>query len=203
LTAPELPDRKKVVGFRVTEEEALARKNQRKLLELLGKLEWDNLFDYKIERTRIGDTCYTSPMSDLGLTHVAFLVKDIERSIAFYAKYAAMKVVHRRDDEKSKVAWIGDHTRPFVIVLVESREAAAEEPLGPFGHLGVAVESRAEVERLAGEARREGILAREPKDSGPPVGYWTFIADPDGNMLELSYGQEVAFTEQSARTRPK
>jgi len=140
-------------------------------------------------------------MSDLGLTHVAFIVKDLERSIAFYARYAGMAVVHRRGEGASQVAWISDHTRPFVIVLVQSNEAAAESPLGPFGHLGVAVQSRAEVDRLADEARREGILVREPLDSGPPVGYWTFIADPDGNMLELSFGQEVALTEELMRTR--
>jgi catechol 2,3-dioxygenase-like lactoylglutathione lyase family enzyme len=140
-------------------------------------------------------------MSDLGLTHVAFLVKDIEKSIAFYGKYAGMKVVHRRGDEKSKVAWIGDHTRPFVIVLVQAKDAPDEAALGPFGHLGVAVASRAEVDRFAEEAKHEGILARPPTDSGPPVGYWTFISDPDGNMLELSFGQEVALTENSARER--
>ncbi len=135
---------------------------------------------------------------DLGLTHVAFLVRDIEKSIAFYAKYAGMAVVHRRG-EASQVAWISDHTRPFVIVLIQSQEAGAESPLGPFGHLGVAVASREEVDRLAAEAEREGILQREPTDSGPPVGYWTFIGDPDGNTLELSFGQEVALTEQSVR----
>ena len=138
-------------------------------------------------------------MSDLGFTHVAFLVKDIEKSIAFYAKYAGMEVVHRRGEGGSQVAWIGDHTRPFVIVLVQAAGAPAEAPLGPFGHLGVAVKSRAEVDRFADLARHEGILARPPTDSGPPVGYWTFIADPDGNMLELSFGQEVALTEGAAR----
>jgi len=140
-------------------------------------------------------------MSDLGLTHVALVIKDIDNSIAFYGKYAGMRVVHRRGDGPSQVAWISDHTRPFVIVLVQSAGAPAETPLGPFGHLGVAVGTRAEVDRLADAARREGILARAPTDSGPPVGYWTFIADPDGNMLELSFGQQVAFTEEQARSR--
>jgi catechol 2,3-dioxygenase-like lactoylglutathione lyase family enzyme len=140
-------------------------------------------------------------MSDLGLTHIAFVVKDLERSIAFYEKYAAMRVVHRRFEHGTHVAWISDHTRPFVIVLLESADLPRETPLGPLGHLGVGVASRADVDRLADEARREGILAREPTDSGPPVGYWAFVADPDGNMLELSFGQEVGLAEQSARMR--
>jgi hypothetical protein len=33
-------------------EEFIARRRQRRLLELMGKLEWDNSFDYKAERSR-------------------------------------------------------------------------------------------------------------------------------------------------------
>ena len=33
-------------------EEFIARRKQRKLLDLMGKLEWDNAFDYKAERSR-------------------------------------------------------------------------------------------------------------------------------------------------------
>ena len=33
-------------------EEFIARRRQKRLLELMGKLEWDKGFDYKAERTR-------------------------------------------------------------------------------------------------------------------------------------------------------
>ena len=33
-------------------EEFIARRRQKRLLELMGKLEWDDGFDYKAERTR-------------------------------------------------------------------------------------------------------------------------------------------------------
>ena len=33
-------------------EEFIARRKQKKLLDLMGKLEWDHSFDYKSERTR-------------------------------------------------------------------------------------------------------------------------------------------------------
>lgn len=32
--------------------EFIARRRQKRLLELMGKLEWDEAFDYKAERTR-------------------------------------------------------------------------------------------------------------------------------------------------------
>jgi hypothetical protein len=34
--------------------------------------------------------------------------------------------------------------------------------------------------------------------AGDPVGYTARIADPDGHSLELSFGQEVGLTVQSA-----
>lgn len=33
-------------------EEFIARRRQKRLLELMGKLEWDTNFDYKVERSR-------------------------------------------------------------------------------------------------------------------------------------------------------
>ena len=33
-------------------EEFIARRSQKRLLELMGKLEWDDSFDYKAERSR-------------------------------------------------------------------------------------------------------------------------------------------------------
>ena len=138
-------------------------------------------------------------MSDIGLTHIALPAVDMDSSLAFYEKYAAMKVVHRRIDAESgsDVAWISDLTRPFVIVLIKAE--SVDEPLLPMAHLGVGCESREEVTRLCDEAREEGILIEGPTDSPPPVGYWALIRDPDGHTLEVSFGQEVRFTVESVR----
>jgi catechol 2,3-dioxygenase-like lactoylglutathione lyase family enzyme len=60
-------------------------------------------------------------MVDRGLTHVALPVSNLNESIAFYATYARMQVVHRRTVPTTgfEVAWMSDTTRPFVIVLSE------------------------------------------------------------------------------------
>ena len=136
-------------------------------------------------------------MPDLGLTHVAFTVRDLDASLAFYAKYAGMAVVHRRAHDSVRSAWLTDHTRPFVIVLIEGA-GVPDQPLGPFGHLGVACKSREEIDRLISEACAEGRPTRVPVDAGEPVGYVGRIADPDGNSLELSFGQEVGLAVASA-----
>jgi catechol 2,3-dioxygenase-like lactoylglutathione lyase family enzyme len=132
-------------------------------------------------------------MSDVGLTHVALPVSDLDESIAFYAAYASMQVVHRREG----VVWLSDKTRPFVIVLMETGEVA--HPLQSPAHLGVACDSRAEIDRLGERARSESRLIEGPTDYGPPVGYWAFIADPDGHVLEVSHGQDVGLAVSRSR----
>ena len=135
-------------------------------------------------------------MSDVGLTHVALPVTDLDASIAFYAKYARMEVVHQREG----AVWVSDRTRPFVIVLLVAPEV--QHPLVPVAHLGVGCETREDVDRLCELAKSEDRLIGGPNDYGPPVGYWAFIRDPDGHTLELSHGQEVNLTVGAADDTP-
>ncbi|MBS1106414.1 MAG: lactoylglutathione lyase-like lyase [Deltaproteobacteria bacterium] len=139
--------------------------------------------------------------TDVGATHVALTVADLDASIAFYARYAGMKVVHERK-ETTRVAWISDLTRPFVLVLIEVPRVSFL--LAGFNHIGVGCASRDEVDRLAAQARKDGCLALGPTDSGYPVGYWAFLRDPDGHQLEISFGQEVGIAVQAASSvRPR
>jgi catechol 2,3-dioxygenase-like lactoylglutathione lyase family enzyme len=140
------------------------------------------------------DSLVVAEPTDIGLTHVALTITNPDASIAFYEKYAAMQVVHRRIDAETHrtVVWLSDRTRPFVIVLIETDKV--DLPLRPFAHLGVGCASRDAVDRLCTAAASDGCLNSGPTDSGYPVGYWAFLSDPDGNTVELSYGQEIALT---------
>jgi catechol 2,3-dioxygenase-like lactoylglutathione lyase family enzyme len=137
-----------------------------------------------------------NPTLDIGLTHIALPVSDVDRSIEFYSKYAGMQIVHRRIDTEAGVAvvWLSDGTRPFVIVLIQKE--SVNPVLSPLAHLGVGCKSREYMDELCDLARQETVLVEEPKDSGYPIGYWAFLRDPDGHTLELSYGQEIGFTVQ-------
>lgn len=130
---------------------------------------------------------------------MALPVTDIDATTAFYTRYAGMQVVHRRAGDPSAgvgaVAWLSDLTRPFVVVCIET---LVTHTLGGWSHLGVAVASRDEVDRRAAEARAEGRPVDGPHDSGPPVGYWAIIPDPDGHHLEVAFGQEVDATVAAA-----
>ncbi|MDK9364503.1 MULTISPECIES: VOC family protein [Lelliottia] len=141
---------------------------------------------------------------DVGFTHVAFVVRDLDKSIDFYHRYAGMDVVHKREPdvpEAREVAWLSDRTRPFALVLVQA-DVVADTPLGNFGHLGVACASIEEIDQKVEMARSEGVLRKEPVQAGDPVGYFVFFADPDGNTLELSYGQRVGLEASGSGTEP-
>jgi catechol 2,3-dioxygenase-like lactoylglutathione lyase family enzyme len=126
------------------------------------------------------------------LTHIALGVRSLDRTIAFYERYACLTIVHERVDHGSRVVWLGERREDpeFVLVLFE---VAGEPPPGPktLQHLGFAVASRAEVDALAERARADGILGLEPLYAGPVVGYFCIVRDPDGNGVEFSHGQPI------------
>lgn len=147
-------------------------------------------------------------MSQTTFIHLALRVSDVERSIAFYARYASMKVTHRRHDRGGgQTAWMNDGKRPFVLVLVEPGERSffttilrsAAQIISSYvsrpAHLGVPCSSREEVELLCRHARNENCLLVPPNDAGPVVGFYAMLQDPDGYNLELSHGQEIGMNE--------
>jgi catechol 2,3-dioxygenase-like lactoylglutathione lyase family enzyme len=124
------------------------------------------------------------------LTHIALQVKNIDASIAFYESFCGMHVVQIRNHPEGRVAWIAEPAQAerFIIVLIE-RAGHVAQGEGDFSHLGFALESRAAVDALAARAGKR--LAWPPTQHPPPVGYLCGVHDPDGNVVEFSYGQPL------------
>ena len=81
-----------------------------------------------------------------------------------------------------------------MLVLVEfaADKGTAQGLLTPFGHLGIEVPDRADVDAMADRARAMGALHWEPRDvKGAQVGYVCAFKDPDGNVVEISHNQHV------------
>lgn len=140
-----------------------------------------------------------SASPEVGFSHIALTVRDVDASTTFYARYAGMEVVHQRGKPGNRVTWLSDLSRPFAIVLIEVDQV--EGRLSGIAHLGTSCVSRAEVDRLCGLAAEEDCLSLGPIDAGAPVGYWALLQDPDGHNLELSYGQQIALSVGTARSR--
>ena len=142
-------------------------------------------------------------------THLALHVRNLDASIAFYSRYANLRVVNRHSDASStgmEVAWLSD--RPvdedltFVMVLQEGTPhvlagAQPQQPLAPVSHLGFAVSSRQDVDTVAAEAKKDGILKFGPTFLNPYAGYLCLISDPDGHTIEFSHGQALGRLDPS------
>lgn len=123
------------------------------------------------------------------LTHVVVKVADLERSIAFYRRFCGLEVV-RDGRPGGHTVWLAPAQRPegppaFVLVLYLTRVDSR------LDHLGFQCDARAEVDRIAAEGERLGILAEPPFDGGGAIGYVTMIRDPDGHLVEFTFGQPI------------
>ena len=147
----------------------------------------------------------TAPPTSV-LTHVALPVRDLDATLAFYAKYTTLELIHERTDAETglRSVWLankGDRTEAaarFVIVLIQGKLPrnvvgdAIEEKYGlltSISLLGISMNSRADVDRIAEMAARDGCLVLGPMYRNPVVGYICLVRDPDGNNLEFSVEQ--------------
>jgi len=126
------------------------------------------------------------------LTHLAMHVRDLEACIAFYREFCGLQVVHERRDRDRRVVWLAEQgrEREFILVMVPGGPGRNQAPTD-YSHLGFALESRAAVDAIAEKARAAGLLVWEPRQEPYPVGYYCGVRDPDGTMVEFSYGQPL------------
>lgn len=126
------------------------------------------------------------------LTHVARPCADMDATVAFYRDFVGLSVVHERDDDGVRVAWLGEKAtgNGFVIVFIEVPEPA-KRTAHFADHLGYDVASRDEVDTIGARAVDLGILYVPPTDGGAIIGYHCMVTDPDGNLVEFSHGQPI------------
>jgi catechol 2,3-dioxygenase-like lactoylglutathione lyase family enzyme len=129
------------------------------------------------------------------LTHIAIRSQDLASSTDFYRRYAGLEPIHERVDQGIRVVWMGAKARDpgfpeFAVVLLEMPFERPPEP-SANDHLGFAVASRAEVDRIGALGRADGCLKYGPADAGPIVGYIVLVRDPSGNTCEFSHGQSL------------
>ena len=128
------------------------------------------------------------------ITHIALHVADVEACIAFYAEVCGLRIVHERTGSsgEGRVVWMAakGQERAFVIVLLPGGPGTRRAQ-GDFSHIGFAVARSDAVDRMAEVGRSHGCLLMEPADEGYPVGRLACLRDPDGNVVEFSYGQPL------------
>ncbi len=143
----------------------------------------------------------------IALTHIALHVADVTACVDFYVSYAGMQVIHERpcgnDSEPScnksaeqlrekRIVWLSEPAQEsqFIIVLIPGGSDHKQQ-MDDYSHLGFALGSKAEVDRVASRAKEEGILVWGVREDNYPAGYYCGIRDPDGHFIEFSYGQPL------------
>jgi lactoylglutathione lyase len=123
-------------------------------------------------------------------THITINVSDINRSVDFYSSLCGLSIVRDRRPEGRHNVWLGPRPRAgedptFVLVIVQ------DEVKARLDHFGFQCESRAEIDRIAEFARQQNILVEPPTDVGGVVGSFTMVRDPDGHLVEFTFGQPL------------
>ncbi len=126
------------------------------------------------------------------LTHLALPCNNLDATIKWYETYTPLRKTHHRQDAFGAVAWLASQDSGIVLVFIQKNETKEPIPiLSPLAHLGISLDSTNQVDQVAARGESEGCLAWEPKQEPDPVGYICALSDPDGNLVEFSYGQEI------------
>jgi len=123
-------------------------------------------------------------------THITITVSDVDRAIEFYRSFCNLTVVRDRRKEGGGTVWLGPDMEPgrqpiFLLVIGKG------EVTSRMDHLGFQCEEKQQVDQIAERGRQLGILVEPPTDVGGVVGYFTMIRDPDGHLVEFTYGQPI------------
>ncbi|MFP4181407.1 MAG: VOC family protein [Thiohalospira sp.] len=120
-------------------------------------------------------------MTITDIHHVAVLVADLERSLAFYRDLLGLAVDPARPDLGYPGAWLTVGRRQLHLMVLPDPDAEAERPEhgGRDRHIALAVD---EVEALAERLEAAGVAVTRSRSGRAAI----FCRDPDGNALEFT-----------------
>jgi catechol 2,3-dioxygenase-like lactoylglutathione lyase family enzyme len=115
-----------------------------------------------------------------GLSHVCFVVKDLDRAVAFYTETLSLRHAFdfTGDDGQRTGAYLHFGARTFIELFCGKPGESNE---GSFRHICVEVES---MEHAVAEFRARGAEVSDPK-TGSDGNPQAWLSDPDGNRIEL------------------
>lgn len=117
------------------------------------------------------------------IKHITFMVRDIEKSIAFYELMAELKVVRRFTVEKAELAFLSNGEGETEIEFVE-RDGAKFEGKGMF----VCFETD-KLKEMHALAERQELNPSPVQDPGDGTRYF-YVYDPDGVSVQLREFQD-------------
>jgi lactoylglutathione lyase len=124
------------------------------------------------------------------IEHVAVWSPDLERLVAFYARYFGATVgPNYTNPHTGFESYFLSFERGARLEVMRSPTVTTGEPGQPrfgYAHFAVAVGSEAEVDRLTEWFRTDGVpVVDGPRRTGDGY-YESVILDPDGNRIEIT-----------------
>ena len=118
-------------------------------------------------------------MKHRGLCHIHLAVRDLERSLRFYAQAFGLELMYRRGD----MAFLRTPGRHECLTLRQIDDPRTGDA-GGIDHFGFPLEDPAELEAAIEQVIRAGgqLLQRDALEGGIPT---AFVADPDGYRIQL------------------
>ena len=115
--------------------------------------------------------------------HAAIPVIDLEKSQSFYERFGFVKLRDwsKPTEELSAVVLEKDS---FILELIchPTHQVLIPSPVIESKHIGISVP---ELENLLAVLKEEGVAVLKPITKGVSVKEFCFIADPNGNVVEL------------------
>lgn len=112
----------------------------------------------------------------MNLNHLHLRVRDLDRSLAFYARFFGLNEHVRH----GAIAFVTDDAR-FDLALAPADEV---EPLPAWFHFGFRLDDADAVRRLHDEMQAAGVAIVEPLGVHQDL-VWFRCADPDGYRIEV------------------
>jgi len=126
-----------------------------------------------------------------GLRHLALKVTDLARSRKFYEDFFGMKVVWEPDPENVYLSSGPDNLALHQIPAADAgRPGSAKDQR--LDHLGFIMDSPESVDRLLKQAERSGATIVKPAKRHRDGSYSFYMADPDGNVVQVLYEPTIS-----------
>lgn len=118
--------------------------------------------------------------------HIAFTVRDADRSASWYEDLLGMQVALRSDDDSVRFRILAHPTSGWVVGVRQypgREEGVFDEFRTGLDHFAFAVSSRAELEGWEQRLREAGVTFTPIADT--PIGSVIVFRDPDNIQLEF------------------
>lgn len=123
----------------------------------------------------------------LGIRHIALRVRDLQRSLDFYARLLGMRIDWRPDTENAYLTSGSDNLALHQIPAVRD---PASDSLG-LDHFGFIVSKPEHVDQWADRLEAEGVPLTQKAKTHRDGARSIYFRDPDGNLIQILYHPRI------------